>query len=147
MIEYVQGDILDAQTEAIVNPVNCVGVSGAGLALQFRDRFPTAQRLYREACEKGVMELGRMFVVETNGQFPYVIYFPTKKHWKDKSKLDDIIAGLEDLARVIEAYNVRSISLPALGCGLGGLLWEDVKVEIENVLGGLITDIKVYEPQ
>src|SRR5437763_1772698 len=102
MIEYRHGDLLAADAEALVNTVNCVGVMGKGIALQFKQRFPDVYRQYRNACRRGEVRPGHVHVVPTGRPDPprYVINFPTKRHWRGKSRLDDIRAGLEDLVRV-----------------------------------------------
>lgn len=150
MIEYKRGDILREEAQAIVNTVNCVGVMGRGIALQFKRVFPDNFQAYAAACEKGEVQPGKMFVFAT-GQLThphYVINFPTKRHWRGASRMEDIESGLEDLVAVIRQSNISSIAIPPLGSGLGGLSWEDVKPRIEAALQPL-TDVHVsiYEPQ
>lgn len=130
-----QGDLFQEDVAALVNPVNCVGVMGRGLALQFKRNFPDNFTAYVEACKQGRVQPGQMFVTETHagGKQRLLINFPTKRHWRAKSRLADIQAGLADLAQVIGAKNIQSLALPALGCGLGGLDWALVKPEIERV--------------
>ncbi len=134
-----QGDLFQEDVTALVNPVNCVGVMGRGLALQFKRTFPDNFRAYAEACKQGRVQPGRMFVTETQtgAKLRFLINFPTKRHWRAKSRLEDIQAGLLDLARVIRANDIDSLALPALGCGLGGLDWALVKPEIERVAASL----------
>jgi O-acetyl-ADP-ribose deacetylase (regulator of RNase III) len=141
------GDLLKAPAEALVNPVNCVGVMGAGLARQFRDAYPHNCTAYQAACRSGEVRTGRMFVRES-GPGPLIINFPTKAHWRQPSVLADIAEGLRDLRQVISDYDLRSIAVPALGCGLGGLKWDDVRPLIEAHLGDL-DDVRVlvYPPQ
>ena len=129
MIHLVSGNLLEAQTEALVNTVNCVGVMGKGIALQFKQAFPDNFKDYVKACEKGKVRIGKMFVHHTGRMFPpkYIINYPTKQHWKAKSRIEDIELGLEDLVRVIKELWIKSIAVPALGSGLGGLNWEVVK--------------------
>lgn len=131
MIEYTTGDILrsDSETEALVNTVNCVGVMGRGLALQFKQAYPGNFEAYAEACEKHDVRLGRMFVYETKRLVNplYIINFPTKQHWRRNSRIEYIEDGLKDLVEVIRKKNIRSIAIPPLGCGLGGLEWGEVK--------------------
>lgn len=138
-INYLLGDIFTAPVEAIVNPVNCVGVMGKGLALQFKERFPDNFAAYRTACAQGEVQPGRMFVFDTMRPiFPYyIINFPTKRHWRNPSRMDDIDAGLEDLVAVIRQRHISSIALPRLGCGLGGLPWPPVRQRIEDTLGNV----------
>lgn len=149
MIEYRVGNILEDTAEALVNTVNCVGVMGRGIALQFKKAFPENFKAYAAACKQGKVQPGRMFIHETGQLIPprYIINFPTKRHWRGKSRLEDIEAGLEDLADVIQRYDIRSIAIPPLGSGLGGLEWGEVRPRIEKALEPL-TDVRVvvYEP-
>jgi O-acetyl-ADP-ribose deacetylase (regulator of RNase III) len=149
MIEYKQGDILSEDVEAIVNTVNCVGVMGRGLALQFKNKFPDNFKTYAKACKSEEVQPGSMFVTQTQQLTnpKYIINFPTKRHWKGKSKIEDIDDGLIDLIKVIEKYNIKSIAIPPLGSGLGGLDWSIVKNKIENTFSN-IKDINiiVYQP-
>lgn len=149
MIEYRRGDILREDAEALVNTVNCVGVMGRGIALQFKDAFPENFKVYAAACKNKEVQPGRMLVFET-GQLTnprYIINFPTKRHWKGKSRIEDIDAGLKALVDTIRQYNIRSIAIPPLGSGLGGLDWSDVKPHIKATLQPL-TDVRVilFEP-
>ncbi|MBM4254965.1 MAG: macro domain-containing protein [Deltaproteobacteria bacterium] len=149
MIEYKCGDILREDAEALVNTVNCVGVMGRGIALQFKNAFPENFQAYAAACKNESVQPGRMFVFET-GQLTnprYIINFPTKRHWRGKSRLSDIEAGLKSLVETIRRYNIRSIAMPPLGCGLGGLDWSGVRPRIAAALQSL-TDVHVivYEP-
>jgi len=128
MTEYTHGNIFDANVEALVNPVNCVGVMGAGLALEFKHRFPENYKLYKEACERGEVQLGQMFTTTAGMISPkYIINFPTKHHWRDRSSYKSIQDGMSALLREAGAHDVLSIAIPALGCGLGGLEWKRVK--------------------
>ncbi len=150
MIEYKSGDILREDAEALVNTVNCVGVMGRGIALQFKNAFPENYKAYVAACRKEEVQPGRMFVFET-GQLTnprYIINFPTKRHWRGKSRLEDIEAGLKALVDTIREYKIHSIAIPPLGSGLGGLDWSEVRPHIEAALKPL-TDVYVllYEPQ
>jgi len=149
MIEYKTGDILREDAEALVNTVNCVGVMGRGIALQFKKAFPQNFKAYAAACQSKELQPGRMFVFETGQLTPprYIINFPTKRHWRGKSRMEDIQAGLEDLATRIHEYRIQSVALPPLGSGLGGLEWPKVRAEIERALAPL-EDVRVlvYEP-
>ena len=128
MIQFTHGDIFAQATDAIVNPVNCVGVMGRGLALQFKRRHPAAFLAYRRACEAGRVRPGRMFMFDTGCDRPrWIAHFPTKRHWRDRSAIGDIEAGLRDLAAAVARHGIRSIAIPPLGCGLGGLDWRAVR--------------------
>lgn len=139
MITYDSGDLFDSGVEALVNTVNTVGVMGKGLALQFKRRYPDNFREYADACERGEVQLGHMFVVSvTELAGPrFIINFPTKGHWRGRSRLESIEQGLDDLVRVVREHGLRSVALPALGAGNGGLDWADVKNAIERHLAGL----------
>ena len=144
MIEITTGDILSADAEALVNTVNCVGISGRGIALQFRNAFPENFKAYEGACERGEVQPGRMCVFET-GQLTnprFIINFPTKRHWRGKSRLEDIESGLDALVREVRQRNIRSVAVPPLGCGLGGLRWSKVRPKIEAAFAAL-PDVQV----
>ena len=148
MIEYKNGDILREDVEAIVNTVNCVGIMGRGLALQFKNKFPQNFKEYQLACTNKEVQLGKMFVHQT-GQLinpKYIINFPTKGHWKQNSKIEDISNGLDDLITIIEKYSIKSIAIPPLGSGLGGLDWNQVKKLIEEKLKNINCTIILFEP-
>jgi len=149
MLHVVKGDILKADVEALVNTVNCMGVMGRGIALQFRKAFPENFKAYKSACDKKQLHPGMMFFYDLNRyQNPrYIINFPTKKHWKGKSNIEDIETGLEALVQEVSKRNIRSIAIPPLGCGLGGLDWTQVEQIIEKAFKAL-PDVHVllYEP-
>ncbi len=149
MMKFLQGNLLDAHTEAVVNTVNTVGVMGKGIALMFKEAFPQNFRAYEEAVKRNEVRLGHMFVTDNHAfEGPrWLINFPTKKHWRQPSKLEWIVEGLQDLRRVVEEKGIHSIALPPLGCGNGGLDWSDVRPEIERALGQLSdVDLWVFEP-
>jgi O-acetyl-ADP-ribose deacetylase (regulator of RNase III) len=149
MMKFTQGNLLEAPAEALVNTVNTVGVMGKGIALMFKEAFPENFRAYEDACKHEEVRVGRMFVTETSSlEGPrWIINFPTKKHWRQSSKLEWIVEGLDDLRRVIQDRNIRSIALPPLGAGNGGLDWSEVRPEVQRALGDLQdVDILVYEP-
>jgi len=149
MMRFVQGNLLDAQVEALVNTVNTVGVMGKGIALMFKEAFPANFRAYEDACKRKEVRIGRMFVTETGGfEGPrWIINFPTKKHWRQPSKIEWIVEGLQDLRRIVQERKIRSIALPPLGAGNGRLNWREVRAEIQRSLGDLEgLDIVVYEP-
>lgn len=149
MISKVKGDLLSADVQALVNTVNTVGVMGRGVALQFKRTFPEVFREYKKACEQGQVQPGKMFVhaLGTLQNPRYIIDFPTKEHWRGKSRYEYIEDGLKDLAGLIRRLGIQSIALPPLGCGLGGLDWTRVFHEIQAVLGAVPNlDVLVYEP-
>ncbi|GAB7127073.1 macro domain-containing protein [Silvimonas sp. JCM 19000] len=148
MIEYTRGDLLLADADALVNAVNCVGVMGRGIALQFKRQWPDNFRDYAAACKRQQVQPGKMFVHSTGAAAPaFIINFPTKRHWKQRSLLADIEAGLADLRQVISANGIQSVALPPLGSGLGGLDWGLVKPRIESALADLRgLRVLIYEP-
>jgi O-acetyl-ADP-ribose deacetylase (regulator of RNase III) len=149
MIEYTSGNILYADVEALVNTVNCVGIMGRGIALQFRNAFPENFKAYAAACQRQEVQPGRMFVFATGelANPKYIINFPTKRHWRGKSRMEDIDAGLVDLIDVIRRYRIHSIAVPPLGSGLGGLEWDAVKPRIEAALQLLPeVHVRIHEP-
>lgn len=149
MIHLTQGDILHDDSEAIVNTVNCVGVMGRGIALQFRNAYPENYKAYEKACQREEVQPGRMFVYET-GELTgprYIINFPTKRHWRGKSRMEDIDSGLRALVELLRDKKIRSIALPPLGSGLGGLVWSEVRLRIVAALGDLDeVKVTIYEP-
>ena len=149
MVRFEEGNLLDADVEALVNTVNTVGIMGKGIALMFKERFPNNFREYATACKAGEVRLGEMFVTENRKLFgpKWIVNFPTKDHWRSRTRLEWIEQGMEDLVRVIEDRRIGSIAVPPLGCGNGGLNWRDVKPVIESALAevdGLVAII--YEP-
>ncbi|MDR3210789.1 MAG: macro domain-containing protein [Planctomycetota bacterium] len=149
MLSFVKGNLFDGDTEAIVNAVNCVGVMGRGIALQAKKRYPDNFAAYAQACKRSEVVPGKMFVFETRQLIlpKYIINFPTKRHWRDASRIEDIILGLADLQKVIGDYSIGSIAIPALGAGLGGLDWQIVKREISAAMNEIgKVNVIVYEP-
>ncbi|HWK03033.1 MAG TPA: macro domain-containing protein [Puia sp.] len=150
MIEYKHSDLLQSDAEALVNTVNTVGIMGKGIALQFREHFPDNFRVYQKACKDGALQVGKNLLTAT-GQLTgpkYIINFPTKTDWRSNTKLDYIHRGLDDLVRIIKEKDIRSIAIPPLGCGNGGLDWTVVKPIIEEKLAPLSDSvhIEIYEP-
>ena len=149
MISRTRGDILRDESEAIVSTVNCVGVMGRGLALQFRNAHPENYKAYKKACQSEEVQPGRVFVFET-GELAnprYIINFPTKRHWRGKSRMEDIESGLRSLVDVVREKKICSIAIPPLGCGLGGLDWQEVSKRIVTALADLEeVEAKIYEP-
>lgn len=149
MISYTQGNLLDARVGALVNTVNTVGVMGKGIALMFKERYELNFKLYAAACKRKQVKVGEMFVTET-GELDgprWIINFPTKDHWRGNSRLEWVEAGLQDLKRVLRELGIRSIAIPPLGAGNGGLDWPTVKARMEAELADLEgVDVVVYEP-
>ena len=149
MIEYQKGDLLQADAEALVNTVNCVGIMGRGVALQFRKAFPDNYKIYKAICERNELRPGKMLIFDLNRfQNPrFIINFPTKRHWKGKSRIEDIKDGLDALVEEVQQREIRSIAIPPLGCGLGGLNWNDVRSMIEEAFAALPNvKVQIYAP-
>lgn len=150
MIVPSQGDMLAADAEALVNAVNTVGVMGKGIALQFRRKFPEMFAAYETACRTRQVQPGRMHVFDRGtGVHParWIINFPTKRHWRDASRMSDLDAGLTDLAATVQRLGIRTIAIPPLGCGLGGLDWSEVRPRIEASFASLAqVRVLLYAP-
>jgi O-acetyl-ADP-ribose deacetylase (regulator of RNase III) len=149
MITYIKDkDIFESDCEVITNPVNCVGVMGGGLALAFKNKFPKMYLKYKEMCANREIIPGKVYLVEGDEKHK-VLLFPTKDHYKYLSRYKYITGGLRSLVRQYKDWGIRSIAIPALGCGLGGLDWEDVNSAIEYELKDIVNDIsiEVYLPQ
>jgi len=149
MVEITRGNLLTADAEALVNTVNCVGYMGKGIALQFKKAFPENFTAYQKACRAGLVQPGKMFTFETGSMLRprYIINFPTKRHWRGKSRYEDIEAGLRTLVSDVKRLRIRSIAVPPLGCGLGGLDWKKVRPMIEAAFAE-VPDVRVmlFEP-
>jgi len=150
MMKLTQGNLLAAPVEALVNTVNTVGVMGRGIALQFKQAYPIMFRDYERACKAGEVKLGKVHVFDLGGLGGgprWIINFPTKGHWRADSRLADVEAGLNDLVATIRKLRIRSIAIPPLGCGNGGLNWDEVRPGIEAALAGLpVVEALVYAP-
>lgn len=150
MIEHAKGNLLAADAEALVNTVNCVGYMGKGIALQFKQAFPANFKAYEKACHAHEVKPGRMFIFETGSMVNprYIINFPTKRHWRGKSRIEDIESGLKALIADVKRLGIRSIAVPPLGSGLGGLDWNVVRPMIEKAFAEL-PDVRVllFSPQ
>lgn len=149
MIHIARGNLLEAPVEALVNTVNCVGYMGKGIALQFKQAFPANFRAYEAAAKAGMVTPGRMLVHDHGMliQPRYVINFPTKRHWRGKSRMEDVEAGLAALVEEVRERGIRSIAVPPLGCGLGGLDWSEVRPRIEAAFAALPdVDVHLYAP-
>jgi O-acetyl-ADP-ribose deacetylase (regulator of RNase III) len=148
MITFTQGNLLEARAEALVNTVNTVGVMGKGIALMFKERFAENFRRYAAACKAKEVQTGKMFVTqvhELDGP-RWIVNFPTKQHWRARSRMEWVVEGLQDLRRFLVEEQVKSVAIPPLGAGNGGLEWADVREQIERALGDLDIDILVFEP-
>ena len=148
MIEFTQGNLLEAKAEALVNTVNTVGVMGKGIALMFKERFDDNYRQYAQACKAKQVRTGHMFITEPSElDGPrWIVNFPTKQHWRSPSRLEWVIEGLQDLRCFLLDKQVKSVAIPPLGAGNGGLDWTQVREQIEQALGDLGTRITVFEP-
>ena len=147
MIRFKKGDIFSQGTEAITNPVNCEGIMGKGLAKQFKTRFPENFTAYAKACSQNLVVPGQIFVFQQAEMPFYILNFPTKRHWRNPSQIEDIETGLKDLYNLIQTRNIASISIPPLGCGLGGLEWKEIRCLIIDSLEPLEnTQITLLEP-
>lgn len=148
MIEEVSGgDLFASGSEALVNPVNTEGVMGKGLALEFKTRFPEVFRVYRKDCILGLVRIGKVHAVRREGNPLWVLNFPTKDKWRDPSLLSYVEEGLSDLSRFLSEERVASVSLPALGCGLGGLPWSRVREAIFRALADSPTKVLLFPPR
>jgi len=159
MIEYKTGNLLKEEAEALVNTVNCEGFMGRGIALAFKRGFPANFRAYADRCERNKIKPGQVFVFDMGeakqGRFfpekekvRYIVNFPTKRHWRGKSRLEYIESGLESLVDEIRKRNIRSIAIPALGCGLGGLDWPEVRQCMQKALAELAeVKVVIFEPE
>lgn len=150
MLQTLQGNILEAETEAIVNTVNCVGIMGRGIALQFKNAYPDNFSAYQTACRKAEVEPGKMFIFETTGltRPKFIINFPTKRHWRGQSRIEDIKSGLEALIADLTRLRIRSIAIPPLGSGLGGLEWSEVRPLIISAFAALPeVNVLLFEPR
>lgn len=150
MIEITAGNLLHADAQALVNAVNCVGVMGKGIALQFKQAYPELAKAYEKACARGEVEPGRMHIWRTGEELTgprFIINFPTKRHWRGRSRYEDIEIGLKALVGDVERLGIRSIAVPPLGCGNGGLAWSKVRAMIELAFAKLPqTRVLLYPP-
>lgn len=149
-ITITQGDLLKQDdVDAIVNTVNCVGVMGKGIALQFKNKWPANNAAYEAACKAKQVRPGIMFVFDSGGLVKpnYIINFPTKDHWRGKSRIEFIRDGLVDLVEQVKRLCIHSIAIPPLGCGNGGLKWDEVRPLIEQAFAGLSdVEVRLFEP-
>jgi O-acetyl-ADP-ribose deacetylase (regulator of RNase III) len=146
MIRFEIGSIFDSKCEALVNPVNCLGVSGAGLAKEFAKRFPFAQRGLEDLVDGGFIKIGTCGLVYLGDGNKCVVHFPTKDHWKNPSRLEWIDKGLADLLGLLEEQQIKTVAVPALGCGLGGLDWKEVRKLIHKHFLDTRIICEIYQP-
>ena len=146
MFSYMTGDLLKSDAEALVNTVNCEGYMGKGIAYQFKLQFPKNNEAYKKACQNGELRPGKLHYSAENGKI--IINFPTKDKWREKSKIEYIDIGLSALIELIIKLSIKSIAIPPLGSGNGGLIWHEVKKIIEEKLEGIsrTVDISIFEP-
>ncbi len=144
-LKFVNGNLFASKSQTITNAVNCVGVMGKGIALEFKKRFPDMYIDYLQKCDTKELSIGRPYVFK-GAQLPWVLNFPTKNHWRSKSKAEDVEAGLDYLAIHASKWGIESLAMPALGCGLGGLTWEVVHDMLIKKLGHLDIEITIYRP-
>ncbi len=149
-INITKGDLLKQDTQAIVNTVNCVGVMGKGIALQFKRKWPENFKAYAAACKSKQVVTGKMFVHDLgsldDGKPEFIINFPTKDHWRAKSQLSYIEDGLQDLVRIVQELNIESIAIPPLGCGNGGLEWSVVSKLVEESFKSIDMEVRLFSP-
>jgi O-acetyl-ADP-ribose deacetylase (regulator of RNase III) len=145
-IEFRKGDLFTSGADALVNTVNCEGVMGGGIALSFKKKYPEYYNDYKNICDQKREEIGFVRLYPEVGLVEGIINFPTKDKVQDPSLIGYIELGLNSLRYMLSYWNIRSVAIPALGCGLGGLDWRDVKPLIEKELWDLDTSIMVYEP-
>lgn len=149
MIQYIIGDLLESKAEALVNTVNTVGIMGKGIALQFKKAFPYNNKIYVKACKEGTFKIGQLLITEEESLYggkKIIINFPTKTDWKKPSEYSYIKKGLEELVKVIKSRKIKSIAVPPLGAGNGGLKWDNVRIIIEEYLNDIDCDIYIYQP-
>lgn len=145
MITFLEGNLFDSPAQVITNTVNCVGVMGKGVALEFKKRYPAMFEDYKKRCEKGLLKVGQPYLWED--ETAQVLNFPTKRHWRAGSRLEDIEAGLKYLAAHYTEMGIITLAMPPLGCGNGGLDWGDVKALLAKYLGdALDLEVFVYVP-
>lgn len=148
MVQLKTGNLLDSTAEALVNTVNTVGVMGKGIALQFKNRFPHNYKVYKKACDEGTFDVGQVLVTQDGDLLNHktIINFPTKKHWRSPSKYEYISTGLVALKEALKKHQIKSVAIPPLGCGNGGLDWEKVKELITEALKDVEAEVYLYTP-
>lgn len=144
MVQMVSDDLFESNAHCLINAVNCVGVMGRGLALEFKRRYPNMFSDYVSKCRGGMVRLGVPYLF--NEDSPWIINFPTKRHWRDSSRLVDIESGLKYLKANYLSWGLKSIAVPALGCGLGGLRWSIVEPILIKCFNDFDIDVVIYRP-
>lgn len=142
MIRYVAGSLFDSSAQTIVNPVNTVGVMGAGIALEFKRRYPAMFRAYKRFCDRGELTTGKLFLHRTPDK--WILNFPTKQHWRNPSRIEWVEEGLDKFVRTYTVQGITSIAFPRLGCGHGGLEWAVVQPLMHRCLSGLAIPVFVH---
>ncbi len=142
MLTYIKGDLFNSPAQVLVNTVNTVGVMGKGIALEFKNRYPDMFKVYQKECDNKSLDIGKLLLWKNNEK--WVLLFPTKKHWRSPSKISYIEKGLQKFVQTYESLGIESIALPRLGCGNGGLDWNDVKPIMEHYLKQLPIHIYIY---
>lgn len=143
MLTYLTTSLFDSPAQTLINPVNTVGVMGKGIALVFKQRYPEMYRQYRELCQAGKLDIGKLQIYRAPNKI--IVNFPTKKHWRDPSRIEYIEVGLEEFVRSYDKYGIASVSFPQLGCGNGGLDWEgQVQPVMERYLKNLSIPIYIH---
>jgi O-acetyl-ADP-ribose deacetylase (regulator of RNase III) len=146
-VTLVQGNLFDSPCDTLTNTINCAGAMGAGVAKGFKIRYPDMYQDYRQRCDRGEVQLGHPYLwISSYDGGKNVLNFPTKQHWKDGSQWPSIVAGLDFLHAHISQWPVRSLAVPALGCGYGGLEWDDIKFDLANRLHHLGVPVELFVP-
>lgn len=145
MLRFRTGNLLHSTMQTLVNPVNTAGAMGKGLALQFRKQYPAMYAEYEALCKQGKLKIGNLHLYRADDH--WILNFPTKRHYRMPSRIEDIETGLSVLRAQYELWGIESLALPALGCGYGGLSWGDVKPLIQRYLDDLPIPIEVYQPR
>jgi O-acetyl-ADP-ribose deacetylase (regulator of RNase III) len=145
MIQAIAGNIFDSHAQTLVSAVNCAGVMGKGIALEFKKRFPAMYEDYRERCAREQVRLGQPYL-HLRPSPPHIVIFPTKSHWRSVSRLEDIVAGLKYMQQRYQEWGITSLAVPALGCGEGGLEWQVVGPILYHHLAQLAIPVELYAP-
>ncbi len=144
MIEVIKGNLFDYKGDILINTVNCVGIMGKGIALEYKNRFPKMFQSYKKACKNNEVHPGKLHIWRTNTE--WIINFPTKRHWRNDSLYEDIGLGLKSLRKYLEDYGELTVLMPPLGCGNGNLKWNNVLTLIKDQLFDIKATIIVFKP-